>query len=82
MNNFRTIDRTAMQWDFLCNSHEPIAYEEEILAAGSKTFHITARSKSIPQYEKELHAFFRKHAKEYDAIWVNVSSLANIDYLI
>ena len=25
MNNFRTIDRTAMQWDFLCNSHEPIA---------------------------------------------------------
>lgn len=82
MNNFRTIDRTAMQWDFLCNSHEPIAYEEEILAAGSKTFHITARSKSIPQYERELHAFFRKHAKEYDAIWVNVSSLANIDYLI
>ena len=31
MNNFRAIDRTAMQWDFLCNSHEPIAYEEEIL---------------------------------------------------
>ena len=82
MNNFRSIDRSKMQWDFLCNSHEPIAYEEEILAAGSRTFHITARSQSIPKYEKELHAFFREHAKEYDAIWVNVSSLANIDYLI
>lgn len=82
MNNFRCMDRDQIQWDFLCNSHDPIAYEDEILAAGSRTFHITARSASIPQYEKELHQFFRQHAKEYDAIWVNVSSLANIDYLI
>lgn len=82
MNNFRFLDRSRMQWDFLCNSHEPIAYEDEILQAGSRTFHITARSASIPKYERELHQFFREHAGEYDAIWVNVSSLANIDYLI
>ena len=44
MNNFRSIDRSKMQWDFLCNSHEPIAYEEEILAAGSRPAARASRS--------------------------------------
>ena len=33
------------------------------------------------RFRRELESFFVKHAGEYQAIWVNVNSLANIDYL-
>lgn len=81
MNYFRHIDKSKIQFDFLCNSHEFIAYEEEIRSSGSRIFHITARSKHWKKYSKELKKVFAGHASEWDAIWVNVCSLANIDYL-
>lgn len=81
MNYYRHIDREKIQFDFLCNSYEPVAYEDELLSLGARTFHIIARSKNYFQYKKELNEVFKKHAKEWKAIWVNVCSLANIDYL-
>jgi Glycosyltransferase len=81
MNYYRHIDRKQLQFDFLCNSHNPIAYEDEILAMGGRTYHITARSKNYFQYHKELTTFFKEDGCNYDVIWVNVNSLANIDYL-
>ena len=81
MNYYRRIDREKLQFDFLCNSHNSIAYEDEILSMGGRTFHITARSVNALQYKKEMEDVFRRHAIEWSAIWVNVSSLANIDYL-
>ena len=33
------------------------------------------------RFRRELESFFAKHAAGYQAIWVNVNSLANIDYL-
>ena len=81
VNYYRNIDREKFQFDFLCNSHEPVAYEDELIALGGRTFHITARSKNPQLYRKELEEVFKEHAEEWSAIWVNVSSLANIDYL-
>ncbi len=78
---YRNIDRSRIQFDFLCNSYEPVAYEDELISLGGRTFHITARSKDRALYNKELKEVFEKHSTEWDAIWVNVSSLANIDYL-
>ena len=34
MNYYRHIDRTRIQFDFLCNSYEKVAYEAELLALG------------------------------------------------
>lgn len=82
LNYYRHIDRTKIQFDFLCNSFEPVAYEEELLALGGKTFHFPARSRDYLGYRKAMKAFFAANAAEYAAIWVNVCSLANIDYLI
>ena len=82
MNYYRHIDRSKIQFDFLCNSYEKVAYEEELLALGGRTFHFPARSRDFLKYKRELDVFFRKHASEYSAIWVNICSLANIDYLI
>ena len=81
MNYYRNIDRNKIQFDFLCNSHNMVAYEEELLALGGRTYHITARSRNPVLYKKELEQVFYAHARDWSAVWVNVSSLANIDYL-
>lgn len=81
MNYYRRIDRTRFQLDFLCNSYEKVAYEDEILKLGGETYHFPARSRDPINYYRKLECFFRDHGKEYQAIWVNICSLANIDYL-
>lgn len=81
MNYYRYIDKSKFQFDFLCNSYEKVAYEDEILKLGGKTFHFPARSRNPVEYYKALKHFFGNYGKKYCAIWVNVSSLANIDYL-
>lgn len=81
MNYYRNINREKIQFDFLCNSYNLVAYEDELISMGAKTYHITARSTDYKKYRAELNELFEKHCKEWGAIWVNVSSLANIDYL-
>ncbi len=81
MNYYRNIDREKIKFDFLCNT-EIVAYEEEIKKLGGEIYRITARSKDRKKYKEDMKKFFEEHAKEYTTIWVNVCSLANIDYLI
>lgn len=82
INYYRHLDRTKLQLDFLCNSYNPVAYEDELLALGARTFHIISRRRNAFRYMQELRDLFESHAAEWAAVWVNVSSLANIDYLI
>lgn len=81
LNYYRFMNRNRIQFDFLCNSYEPVAYEDELVSLGGRMFHITARSKNASRYRKELEEVFKDHASEWDAVYVNVCSLANIDYL-
>lgn len=80
MNYYRAIDRTKIQFDFLCNT-EQVAYEEEIKKLGGQIFKIPSRSKNIILYHKKINKFFEENAYKYATIWVNICSLANIDYL-
>lgn len=80
MNYYRNINRENIQFDFLCNT-EVVAYEDEILKLGGKIYRITARSKDRNKYKSDMEKFFKEHSNEYSSIWVNVCSLANIDYL-
>ena len=80
MNYYRTFDKNKIQLDFLCNT-EKVAYENEIKKLGGKIYRIVARSKNYRKYKQQMKDFFSKNSKEYDCIWVNVCSLANIDYL-
>lgn len=81
MNYYRKIDRKKIQFDFLSNSPY-IAYGDEIKSLGGKIYLITARKKNYFKFKQELKAFMSQHAIEYEAIWVNVCMLSNIDYLI
>lgn len=81
MNYYRHIDRSRLQFDFLCNTFHPVAYEEELESLGGRVYHIPARSEQRSDYYRALDIFFAENAGKYTAIWVNVCSLANIDYL-
>ena len=81
MNYYRNINRDNIQFDFLCNC-ESIAYQEEIENLGGHIYSITARKENFWKFRKEMSDFMQLHAKEYEAIWVNVCMLSNIDYLI
>lgn len=80
MNYYRKIDRNVLQFDFLCNT-ETVAYEKEILSLGGTVYRLPARSRDRRTFEASLEQFMKEHASEYCAIWENVCSLANIDYL-
>lgn len=81
MNYYRHIDREHIQFEFLCNSLK-VAYEEEITALGGKIYKITSKKRNYFAFKRELDTFMRENAERYAAIWVNVCTLVNIDYLI
>jgi len=81
LSYYRKIDKTRIQFDFLCNTHNKVAYEDELKALGGRVIHIAMRSKEPLKYRQELNDFMKQHASDYQAVWVNVCSLANIDYL-
>ena len=81
MNYYRRIDLNLFHFDFLCNSYDPVAFEDEIHAMGGRTVHFTSRRRNPVRFRRELESFFFFLSAEYQAIWVNVNSLANIDYL-
>lgn len=81
MNNYRNINSHKIHFDFLCNTINKIAFEDEILKNNSRIFNIYPRRKDPFRFRKELNDFFRKHANEYNCVWINLNTLVNIDYL-
>lgn len=78
MNYFKHIDRNIIHFDFIAESPEKIAYEDQIISLGSKVFHISKRRKNPIKYYKDMFELFRGKHKEYDCLWYNVNSLQNI----
>ena len=74
-------DSQTVHFDFLSN--EPsIAFEQEFEAMGCHSYHVTARRQSRSRFHQELRVFFEVHAQDYDVVWENANSAANIDYLV
>lgn len=81
LNYLKRLDQTGLYFDFLSNTLNDIAYEDKFKEMGSNMYHIPPFGKSPIQYKRQLQKFFKEHASNYDAIWVHLNSLANIDYL-
>lgn len=75
------IDCNRYQLDFIANT-TTLAFEDSLRAYGCKVYHITSRHDNRITFYHDLEQIFSQHASEYDAIWQNSNSLANIDYLI
>lgn len=81
MNYYRNINKEKIKFDFLCDTHEKIAYEDELIKNGSKIYRVYAKSEDLLRYRQTLNDFFKNYGMKYDAIWINLNILSNIDYL-
>lgn len=80
MNYYRRLNKTHVLFDFLCPSVEKIAYADEI-EKSSNIYYIIPKTKNPFEHKRQLGVFFMGHKGEYDAVWANLNSLMNIDYL-
>lgn len=71
---------TGLQFDFLCPSEKKIAYSEEIETQGN-VYYVVPKSKNMFLHKKQLKEFFKTNSKEYIAVWANLNSLMNVDFL-
>lgn len=84
MNVYRNIDRTRVQFDFLCHFGEEAEYNDEIRELGGRIYEMP-RIKSTNktyyykffEYKKELNRFFSEH-HEYKIIHGHMTNTASI----
>ena len=67
MNYYRNINRTLIQFDFLCFTKGVPNYEEEIRSLGGQVYYINKPKISCKTF-KELNDFFEKYGSEY--VWL------------
>lgn len=80
MNLYRAIDRTRIQFDFLVNE-DGGDYKQEVQEMGGRIYMIAPRNTGILKYRDSLNAFFKTHAKEYEAVHMHTSFLSSIEPL-
>lgn len=79
MNLYRNIDRNKVQFDFVENSSEPAAFDEEILALGGKIYRCPHyNGKNHFSYLKWWNSFFQEHTGEYPIVHGHLGSTAAI----
>lgn len=79
MNLYRNIDRNKVQFDFVENSSEPAAFDEEILSLGGKIYRCPHyNGKNHFAYVKWWNTFFQKHSGEYPVVHGHLGSTAAI----
>lgn len=79
MNLYRNIDRDKVQFDFVENSSEPAAFDEEIQVLGGKIYHCPHyNGRNHFSYVKWWNDFFREHLGEYSVVHGHLGSTAAI----
>lgn len=79
MNLYRNIDRTKVQFDFVENSFEPAAFDEEIRELGGRIYRcMHYNGKNHFAYVRWWKQFFREHAGEFAAVHGHLGSTAAI----
>ncbi len=79
-NIIKNADMTEIGFDIL-TFYDGIEYQDEYKSLGVNIYKITSRSENPLKNKKELNAFFKKYAKQYDTVWCNLAELINIDIL-
>lgn len=78
MNNYRNIDRSKVQFDFMLDQTTKGAYDDEIIALGGKIYYVPKfKIYNYLQYVMAWKKFFKEH-KEHSVIHGHIGSTANI----
>lgn len=79
MNLYRNIDRNKVQFDFVENTYEKGAYDDEISILGGKIYHCPHyNGKNHLAYVKWWDEFFKNHKKNYQIVHGHIGSTASI----
>lgn len=79
MNLYRNIDREKVQFDFVENSSEPAAFDDEIRSLGGRIYRCPHyNGKNHVAYTKWWHSFFRGHKGEHPIVHGHLGSTAAI----
>lgn len=81
MNYYHQFDNKKIHFDFICNTQNKMAYENELIKNGSKVVHTIPKIKNPMRYFKQLNSFFKINGTNYDCLWFNVNNLVNVDCL-
>ena len=64
MNYYRHIDRSKIQFDFLCNKKKPGAYDDEIKRMGGRIYHTPGLNPAkYPSYLKCMKKIFEENSE-------------------
>lgn len=74
MNYFRHIDHSKVHIDFLVHGYEKGVYDDEIIATGSKIFHVPTKSKHPIAYQKELKRLFK--SEHFDIVHSHLDAMS------
>lgn len=62
MNYYRYMDKSKVQFDFLCNKKKPGAYDDEIKSMGGRIYHTPGLNPAkYPVYLKYMRELFQEH---------------------
>lgn len=79
MNLYRKIDKTKVQFDFVENTDQKAAFDDEIESYGGIIYHCPHfNGKNYIQYKKWWDDFFKKHKDEYKIVHGHIGSSASI----
>ncbi len=74
MNYFRHFDREKMHIDFIVHGYDKGVYDDEILTAGSKIYHVPTKSKHPIRYSQELKKIFSEG--NYDIVHSHLDAMS------
>jgi len=76
MEFYRRIDRSELQFDFLCQSLKPGDFDDEIIELGGRIYRIPTLSFSnLRKYYQDLDHFFSEH-KEYKIVHSHLNTMS------
>lgn len=84
LNFYQAMDKERFALDFICLGNEKIGFHQEFESSANRKINYIFLPKPSDNpfvFRKQLDIFFNEHADEYDAIWVNLCQLSNIEYL-
>lgn len=84
LNYYSSMDKEKFGLDFICLDNKKIGFYEkfeELTVRPINYYYLPKPGKNPLIFKKKLDLFFKEHAKNYDAVWVNLCQLANIEYL-
>lgn len=79
MNVYRTIDRNALQFDFLVHTEKKCDFDDEIASMGGRILRLEKfNGMNFSKYKEACRSLFSKYGSHYTAVHVHIGSCAPI----